>query len=45
MPDVSQLGFAEECRRQSQIVAAADDADIDLDILLDAALADVNDEG
>lgn len=45
VPDTRQPGFAEECRRQSQIVAAADVADRDLDILFDAALADLDDEG
>lgn len=45
VPDTRQPGFAEECRRQSLIVAAADAADDDLDILLDAALNDINDEG
>lgn len=44
VPDTRQPGFPEECRRQSQIVAAADSADRGLDIMLDAALADLDDE-
>lgn len=44
LPDTRQPGFAEECRRQSRIVAAAEAADHDLDLLLDAALADLDDE-
>lgn len=43
LPDTRQPGFAEECRRQSQIVAAAEAADHDLDLLLDAALVDWRD--
>ncbi|MGP9818395.1 antitoxin MazE-like protein [Salinarimonas sp. NSM] len=34
-------GFAEECRRRSLIVAAADAADDELAAFMDAALADV----
>ena len=39
VPDTRRIGFAEECRRQSQIVAAADTADAALDAFLAAALA------
>ena len=44
VPDTRRPGFAEECRRQSRIVAASDAADSDLGAFLDAALADI-DEG
>lgn len=37
VPDTRQPGFAEECRRQSLIVAAADRNDHELDAFLDAA--------
>lgn len=43
VPDTRLPGFAEECRRQSRIVAAADAADHDLDSFLDAAIADLDD--
>ena len=47
VPDTRRPGFAEECRRQALIVAAADAADHDLDAFMDAALHDlgVEDEG
>ena len=41
VPDTRRPGFAEECRRQSLLVAAADSADPDLDAFMDAALADL----
>lgn len=41
--DTSRPGFAEECRRQSLLVAAADASDPELNALLDAALADLDD--
>jgi hypothetical protein len=41
VPDTRRPGFAEECRRQSLIVAASDAADADLDAIMDAALADL----
>lgn len=41
VPDARRPGFAEECRRQSRIVAEADLADPDLLETMDAALADV----
>jgi hypothetical protein len=45
VPDTRRPGFAEECRRQSLIVAASDAADAELDAFMDAALADLDDEG
>jgi hypothetical protein len=44
VPDTRRPGFADECRRQARIVAAADAADQDLDVLVDQALADIEDE-
>ncbi len=44
VPDARRPGFAEECRRQSLLAAAADAGDPDLDAFLDAALADLDDE-
>ncbi|PKA43683.1 DUF3018 domain-containing protein [Rhizobium sullae] len=44
VPDTRRTGFADECRRQSQAVAAADAADRDLDAFMDAALADLDNE-
>jgi Protein of unknown function (DUF3018) len=41
VPDTRRPGFAEECRRQSRLAAAADAADADLDAFLDAALDDL----
>lgn len=41
VPDTRRPGFAEECRRQSRLVAAADAADPDLTAFLDDALADL----
>jgi hypothetical protein len=43
IPDTRRPGFAEECRRQSRLVAAADAADADLNAFLDEALADLAD--
>ena len=43
VPDTRRPGFAEECRRQSQAVAASDAADGDLSRFLDDALADLAD--
>jgi hypothetical protein len=45
VPDTRLPGFAEECRRQSRVAAAADAADLDLDAFLDAALVDLDPEG
>ncbi len=42
VPDTRRPGFAEECRRQSRLVAAADLADPELIAFMDAALADVD---
>ena len=44
VPDTRRPGFADECRRQAQMVAAADAADRDLDPFLTGALADIDDE-
>lgn len=41
VPDTRRPGFAEECHRQSRLVAAADAADPDLMKFLDEALADI----
>ncbi len=43
VPDTRRPGFAEECRRQSRLVAAADAADPDLMEFLDHASADLGD--
>ena len=45
VPDTRRAGFAEECRRQSRLVAAADRADLDLSQFLDAAWADIERDG
>lgn len=42
VPDTRRPGFAEECRRQSAVVAAADAEDGDLDAFMDAGLADLD---
>lgn len=42
VPDTRRPGFAEECRRQARIIAAAESADEDLANFMDAALADLN---
>jgi hypothetical protein len=44
VPDTRRPGFADECRRQSRVVAAADAADHDLEAFMDAALADLDGE-
>lgn len=41
VPDTRRPGFAEECRRQSKIIARADAADPGLERLMNEALADV----
>lgn len=41
VPDTRKPGFAEECRRQSRLVAKADEADRDLQDFMDAALVDL----
>ncbi len=43
VPDTSRPGFADECRRQSLLVAEADSTDRELNALLDAALTDLDD--
>ena len=43
VPDIRRPGFAEECRRQSSLVAAADRHDAALGSFLDAALDDLDD--
>ena len=45
VPDTRRPGFAEECRRQSRVVALADAADHELDGFLDGAFVDLNSEG
>jgi hypothetical protein len=45
LPDARRPGFADECRRQSRMVAASDAADPELSAFLDTALADLDDEG
>lgn len=42
VPDTRRPDFAEECRRQSRLVAQADAADPDLMQFLDDALADLD---
>lgn len=43
VPDTRRPGFAEECRRQSLAVAAADASDHELGAFLDSALNDLGD--
>jgi hypothetical protein len=45
VPDTRRPGFAEECRRQSLIVAAADQADREFEAFLGAVLVDLEAEG
>lgn len=42
VPDTRRPNFAEECRRQSRLVAQADAVDGDLQHFMDEALADVD---
>lgn len=44
VPDTRRPGFAEECRRQALVVAAADATDHELAAFMDAALLDLGDE-
>lgn len=44
VPDTRRTGFAEECRRQAKVVAAADAHDFDFAAFADGALADLDDE-
>lgn len=41
VPDTRRPGFEDECRRQSLLVAQADQADATVNQLMDEALADV----
>ncbi|MFO8003913.1 antitoxin MazE family protein [Thioalkalivibrio sp.] len=43
VPDTRRPGFAEECRRQSIVIAQADLEDEDLTTFLEGALADADD--
>ena len=43
VPDTRLPGFAQECRRQSLLVAQVDAADPELERFMDAALSDLND--
>ena len=45
VPDTRRPGFAEECRRQARVVAAADAVDQELDAFMDAALVELDAEG
>ena len=42
VPDTRRPNFAEECRRQSRLVAHADRADAEMQHFMDEALADVD---
>lgn len=42
VPDTRRPDFAEECLRQSRLVAQADQKDQDLHDLMDAALTDID---
>ena len=42
VPDTRRPNFAEECRRQSRLVAHADRADGEMQHFMDEALADVD---
>lgn len=42
VPDTRRLGFAEECRRQAALIAAAERQDTDLSDFMDAAAANLN---
>ncbi len=42
VPDTRRPGFADECRRQSLLVAAADASEPDLAAFLDAALDNID---
>ena len=45
VPDTRRPGYAEECRRQCLLAAGADAADEDLQQFMDAALADMLNDG
>ncbi len=42
VPDTRRPDFAQQCRRQSQLVAQSDAADTGMQQFMDAALADVD---
>jgi hypothetical protein len=42
VPDTRRPGFAEECRRQTRLAAAADLTDVELSAFLDAAAAEAD---
>lgn len=42
VPDTRRPNFAEECRRQSRLVAQADKSDTDMQHFMDEALADLD---
>ena len=42
VPDTRRPDFAQECRRQSRLAAQADEADMDLQRLMNEALADLD---
>ena len=42
VPDTRRPNFAEECRRQSRLVAVADKADTDMQHFMNEALADLD---
>lgn len=44
VPDKRLPGFAEECHRQSRVIAEADATDHELDAFMDAALVELTDE-
>lgn len=41
VPDTRDAGFAEECRRQSQIVASSDKNDNQITLIMDEALNNI----
>ena len=42
VPDTRQPDFAQECRRQSRLIAQADQADQELPLFMDESLADLD---
>lgn len=42
VPDTRRPGFAEECRRQSRLIAESDRGDTDMQHFMDEALADLD---
>ncbi|PND33834.1 DUF3018 domain-containing protein [Achromobacter pulmonis] len=42
VPDTRRPDFAKECQRQAQLVAKADQVDVDLQLWMDDALAGVD---